>query len=464
MAVNDLSKVFGIPSPTGTLDLTPQFQTSPSTGTLGLEQPSTLKRAGSRISNNLARMGGYDPMQLSNAEQRKQARLAGLQELSYKLSQASAKLSGDPRRMQIAQQQEAQRIEARQDQFKKRQIVEGPNGLKYYVNPDGSYERVFPGLEKTPSATDSTESERTRSRYLTLSQKPNLNQTEQLELRTLESEIFGVDLVPFFDNDRVQQATYTSAQIAKNPEIITEMEKQGLFSVGAKSAFATTGAKNPVNDMAENWLGQKSQLNAINDLARLNYENRDSFTLAGGLANLVNTGIYQLESADRLSNLNKFADLNPEEYAKYNSRIDGLLDNQYGNILDKISQDRAVAKSIFLKLAYSTAKEIDPSGRLSDNDVKIAMDIIGQLGANWKANIAVLENLAKTSSNNYLDRYQNQYGNLKTEEDISKAAKFGNLPQFLGGIDWRADGIQKLSPSTGIDSDIQAILDELNIK
>lgn len=109
MAVNDLSKVFGIPSPTETLDLTPQFQTSPKTGTLGLEQPSTLTRVGSRLSNNLARMGGYDPMQLSNAEERKRARLAGLQELSYRLSQTAAKLSGDPRRMQIAQQQEAAR-------------------------------------------------------------------------------------------------------------------------------------------------------------------------------------------------------------------------------------------------------------------------------------------------------------------------------------------------------------------
>ena len=114
MAINDLSKVFGIPSPTGTLDLTPQFQISPATGTLGLEQPSTLQRAGSRISNNLARMGGYDPMQLSTEEQRKQARLAGLEELSYKLSQASARLSGDPRRIQLAQEREAARVASRQ--------------------------------------------------------------------------------------------------------------------------------------------------------------------------------------------------------------------------------------------------------------------------------------------------------------------------------------------------------------
>jgi len=293
----------------------------------------------------------------------------------------------------------------------------------------------------SPISDDSTESERTRSRYLALSQKPNLNQTEKLELRTLETDIFGNDLVPFFDKNRIQRATYTSAQIGKNPEIITQMEEQGLFSVGAKSAFATAGAANPVDDMAENWLTSKSQLNAINDLARLNYENRDSFTLAGSLADLVNTGVYQLESARRLGNLNKFADLNPEEYAKYNSRIDSLLNDKYGNILNKISEDRAVAKSIFLKLAYSTAKEIDPSGRLSDNDVKIAMDIIGQLGANWKANIAVLENLAKTSKSNYIDRYNMQYNNLKKEADITKAKQYADLPQFLGGIDWRNEGV-----------------------
>ena len=76
MAINDLSKVLGIPSPTGTLDLTPKLQTSPATGTLGLEQPSTLKRAGSRISNNLARMGGYDPMQLSNAEAKETSKVS----------------------------------------------------------------------------------------------------------------------------------------------------------------------------------------------------------------------------------------------------------------------------------------------------------------------------------------------------------------------------------------------------
>lgn len=338
-------------------------------------------------------------------------------------------------------------------------------GDVYTLLGDKAADTIADNIVKSysPISDDSTESERTRSRYLTLSQKPNLNQTEKLELRALETNIFGNNLVPFFNSDGLQEKTYTSAQIAKNPEIITDMEKQGLFSVGAKSAFATRGVKNPTDDMAENWLTQKSQLNAINDLAKLNYENRDSFTLAGGLANLVNTGVYQLESAERLSNLNKFADLNPEEYAKYNSRIDSLLDSKYGNILDKISQDRAVAKSIFLKLAYSTAKEIDPSGRLSDNDVKIAMDIIGQLGANWKANIAVLENLAKTSSKNYLDRYQVQYGNLKTEEDINKAAKFGNLPQFLGGIDWRAGGIQTPPPISGIDPEIQAILNDLDI-
>jgi hypothetical protein len=31
---------------------------------------------------------------------------------------------------------------------KERRIVKGPDGFNYYVNPDGSFERVFPGLEQ----------------------------------------------------------------------------------------------------------------------------------------------------------------------------------------------------------------------------------------------------------------------------------------------------------------------------
>lgn len=308
-----------------------------------------------------------------------------------------------------------------------------------------------------------TEFERLQSRYLDLSSKQNLTETQKLELRTLESKIFGTDLIPFFNEDGLQVTTITQTQLATDPDIVNRLEEEGLFSVGAKSAFATKGVKSPLSDMAENYLDEKSQLNAINDLATIIYQDRDAFSLAGSLAGLVNTGRYQLESAARLAKLNDFAQLNPTEYAKYNERIDGLLDNQYGKILDQISQDRAVAKSIFLKLAYAIAKDIDPSGRLSDNDVKIAMGIIGELGADWKSNLSTLENLSKTSTRDYLDRYEIQYDNLKKEDDIAKAAKYGQLPKFLGGIDWKSGTTQTTQTSSGISPEIDAMLKELGI-
>jgi len=131
--------------------------------------------------------------------------------------------------------------------------------------------------------------------------------------------------------------------------------------------------------------------------------------------------------------------------------------------LDQISQDRAVAKSIFLKLAYAIAKDIDPSGRLSDNDVKIAMGIIGNIGADWKSNLATLENLSKTSTRDYLNRYEIQYDNLKKEDDVVKAAKYGQLPKFLGGIDWRSGTTQSAQTSLGISPEIDAMLKELGV-
>ena len=113
-----------------------------------------------------------------------------------------------------------------------------------------------------------------------------------------------------------------------------------------------------------------------------------------------------------------------------------MLDSKYGDILDKISQDRAVAKSIFLRLAYGTAKEIDPSGRLSDNDVKIAMDIIGNLGPNWKANLSTLESLANRTQREYTDKYKIRI-NRVGDENLEEANKYEIIPQFLNGRDWR---------------------------
>ncbi|HSG32458.1 MAG TPA: hypothetical protein VLB82_13060, partial [Thermodesulfobacteriota bacterium] len=172
-----------------------------------------------------------------------------------------------------------------------------------------------------------------------------------------------------------------------------------------------------------------------------------TFSLAGSIANLVNDARYQIKSADRLANLDKFRVGDPKGYKE----LETFLDKEYGENLDKISQDRAVAKSIFLRLAYGTAKEIDPSGRLSDNDVKIAMDIIGQLGANWKSNLATLENLTNQSTRSYNDAYNIRTKRLTDDKELIEAKEYQNLPQFLQGQDWRQGLNATSSTATDVD-------------
>jgi len=224
-----------------------------------------------------------------------------------------------------------------------------------------------------------------------------------------------------------------------------------LYTVGQSPSTTPTGAKSVMTLVRDDYLGAKSQIDTINDLASIVEQNKDAFTLAGGLVNLVNSTKYQIQSAERLANLDKLQQ-NKKEFTE----LDNMLDSKYGDILDKISQDRAVAKSIFLRLAYGTAKDIDPSGRLSDNDVKIAMDIIGNLGANWKANLATLESLANRTQREYADKYNVRIGRVG-DENLEEANKYEIIPQFLGGRDWKQS-----MPSVGTQTSpsIQSILDK----
>ena len=391
MAINDLSKVFGIPSPTGTLDLTPRFQTSPATGTLGLEQPSTLQRAGSRISNNLARMGGYDPMQLSNAEQRKQARLAGLQELSYRLSQASAKLSGDPARMQIAQQQEAQRIEAKQDQFKKRQIVEGIDGFKYYVNPDGSFERVFPGLEKasTPSSIE-------RVGVYDLS-------TGKLEGSLLKSDLQGINAIeqdPTKIIGTLRSPTVTTGKSADidtwavtnsegirvkdliNPtkEELQEQVKAGNFinktpvlSTAGKGIEKELGEIRGWNDdggLLERAMAYKGLVRSGNRIVQNLYDNPESVLAVGDIAQVVDQIGQELTAVGAIVNpeaRNTFINKSPQ--GQDNARIREQF--------RELAGQTALTESQLLDFAYQIAKVRGQEGKgLSDQDLKNFQKII----------------------------------------------------------------------------------------
>ena len=416
---------------------------------------------GQGIGRGLTKIGGYDPMQQVSPEEAARRRQEGLAALQRSLGRSSAILSGDPRRIALAeeQMQKAEQDKLLQqlaqdpryaEQIKllragldprlvagtsvERKIIKGADGYNYYVNPDGSFERVLPGIEIPEDKTDMTEAERTQAAYNKLMEIPveGRSETDKRNIAIYENRLFGQPrVIPFYDSQGNVVESITSRDLITNPNIIKEKEEQGLFTVGQSPSTKPTGAKSVMTLVRDDYLGAKSQIDTINDLASIIEQNKDAFTLAGGLANFVNSTKYQIQSAERLANLDKLQQ-NQKEFTK----LDNMLDSKYGDILDKISQDRAVAKSIFLRLAYGTAKEIDPSGRLSDNDVKIAMDIIGNLGPNWKANLSTLENLANRTQREYADKYKIRI-NRVGDEDLQEANKYETIPQFLGGRDWR---------------------------
>ena len=293
----------------------------------------------------------------------------------------------------------------------------------------------------------STEFERIMADYNKLIGIPKENQTDldKSNIAIYENKLFGnPNVIPLFNSEGIVVESITTRDLQKNPGIIKEKEKAGLFTIGQKPSISVKGKQSTFAKVQDNYLGAKKQLDTINDLANIIEQNKDAFTMAGGLANFVNTAKYQVQSVERLANLTKLKTSSPEEYKK----LDNMLDSEYGNILDGISENRAVAKSIFLRLAYGTAKEIDPSGRLSDNDVKIAMDIVGNLGANWKSNLATLENLSKTTSREYMDVYNIRVKDIENDQERLKADQYGTLPQFLGGMDWRQTGATTSTPAS----------------
>ena len=311
----------------------------------------------------------------------------------------------------------------------KREIIKDISGRQRFVDTGGY---VFQDAETPPK--DLTEFQKAKKDYNILMNKPVEGRSAEdiRNISILETKLFGQSrVIPFYDSEGNVVESITSRDLMLNPNILKEKEKQGLFTVGQSPSTTPKGAKSVMTLVRDDYLSAKSQIDTINDLASILEENKDSFTLAGGLANLVNSTKYQIQSAERLANLTKL-EQNEKEY----SDLDNMLDTKYGDTLDKISENRAVAKSIFLRLAYGTAKDIDPSGRLSDNDVKIAMDIIGNLGPNWKANLATLESLASRTQREYNDKYTTRI-NRVGDDDREEANKYETIPQFLGGRDWR---------------------------
>jgi hypothetical protein len=178
------------------------------------------------------------------------------------------------------------------------------------------------------------------------------------------------------------------------------------------------------DEIPQKWQDTKNTLDLINKLSVVLDEGRDSPTVAGAIADLVNTGIYQVKSANKLLSFQ-------ENYPKEYSEKVNYIQNKHGNVLNKISADRGIATSTVMRLAYSLAKTADPGGRLSDKDIDSAILVIGGSGANVDKRLSVLGSLHSSLSGEYetyLETQRRKYpGNKSIQGTISR---FTDLPTF----------------------------------
>lgn len=255
-----------------------------------------LQSLGQRVGTGFERMGATTDPRLSPEEQR----LAGIQNLSRALRRTGATLSGDPQRMALqAQEDEALRQRRlaedqkrrlnqflaspegakyrtmgellgpqvipfmAQDFFKgksERRIVEGADDYKYYVNSDGSYERVFPEVKK-PQKSAVVDPLRTvteggkvvyniRDSQLTPDKLNEINMSGQVvqplgyteKLESSVEEVFSQENQPYADKWQATGILHKNLQNYSNE--LAKMDEAALTGVGAGAKFATSLIQN----------------------------------------------------------------------------------------------------------------------------------------------------------------------------------------------------------------------------
>lgn len=276
------------------------------------------------------------------------------------------------------------------------------------------------------SSDNRTVSERSRDRLMELNNNPNRTSQEEYEMNLLKTEVYGKkQVIPFFDsNGNPLPEIITNWDLNDKPELLNNLVEKGFATVGTNPSGTFNAPTSANDEISQKWQDTTNTLDLINKLSVVLDEGRDSPTVAGAIADLVNTGIYQVKSANKLLSFQ-------ENYPKEYSEKVNYIQNKHGNVLNKISADRGIATSTVMRLAYSLAKTADPGGRLSDKDIDSAILVIGGSGANVDKRLSVLGSLHSSLSGEYETYLETQRRKYPGNKSIQGAIKrFTDLPTF----------------------------------
>jgi hypothetical protein len=394
-----------------------------------------FKGIGQGYQRGLTKMGGYDPMQQVSPEEAERRRQEGMQALQRSLGRATAILSGDPKRIALAEEQtqRAEQNKLLQQLGQDPRYAEQIKLLRAGLDP-----RLAAGTTKTGSV----------ERFSIFS-----NKAGRVIGTVLKTDAEGIAAVQADPDKQIVPLSAPSGEKAGSIEIlqmvdandnfirnITERDfvkeqQAGTLPKDAKLTRLPTDTKtaqtktltkssdifiSPEIKPYEKQYDATIQLvNAIQSTADKMYEEPTAALAAGGLFQFVDA-LEQNVSAV----IGEYAKQNPDVNADYNQQqqsgtfIAHDTKRDFAERIKEISGGNAVLESKIRDLAYLFAASRGQEGRgLSDKDYENALNIVsGGVGA--KGRIQVLEEVANRISGDVTLALENQKARLNYRSNL----------------------------------------------
>lgn len=386
-----------------------------------------LTGLGQRVGRGLTAVGGYNPMQQVSSEEAARRRQEGLAALQRSLGRSSAILSGDPRRIALAeeQMQKAEQDKLLQqlaqdpryaEQIKllragldprlaagtsvERKIIKGADGYNYYVNPDGSFERVLPGIQIPEDKSGDTEFERNIAELNRLKSIPTdqLTETDKRNIKIYENKLLKTTAPKIFqvvgpNNERAGLATYDE---------FVEGQKSGLYPTGSTIVNIPTGTEAPKAPKSEVFSGENKPFAdkwQATSILQQNLQNYTDELQKMDEAALTGVGAGAKFATSLIQNTKGFLSLASNDTKSFYD--DAVAKDSYTTVegtdftqrLQNVSNQFGVNESQVRDLAYLFAAARGQEGRgLSDKDYENALQIVSG-GVGKQGKIAVIESV-----------------------------------------------------------------------
>ena len=289
-------------TPGGLLNLNPS-----NTGSLGInlspinEQKKIDEQKRKRAEESKKLQDFADLLRMINANQSGNAQEAAM--FSNRMAQRRA-------------EQEARQLKAQQDMKRRNIYNNAPKDIQTMMDyADANVSPAIINSLANASKDNRTAVERSRDRLVELNNNPNRNPEQEYEMNLLKTSMYGEkEVIPFFDsNGNPLNKIITSWDLIDNPALVGNLVNQGFVTVGSSPSGSFNAPTNANDEISQKWQDTTNTLDLINKLSVVLDEGRDSPTVVGAIADLVNTGIYQVKSANKLLS---FQENYPKEYSE----------------------------------------------------------------------------------------------------------------------------------------------------